>query len=93
MLEANGNVCANLELTGKILIYLYFNSLIKCTFFFLNQNFILQGLEVNPNDAWSTHSLNHVLEYGGRHKEGIQFLNSTLGTWDVSMPCVFKELI
>ncbi|XP_072015549.1 tetratricopeptide repeat protein 38-like [Amphiura filiformis] len=41
-----------------------------------------EGLDVNPYDAWSTHSLNHVMEYTGRHKEGIQFLNSTLGTWD-----------
>ena len=42
-----------------------------------------QGLEINKEDAWSTHSMAHVLEMMGRQKEGISFMSSTLKDWSV----------
>lgn len=44
---------------------------------------VLQGLELNPCDAWSTHSLAHVLEMMGRADEGVAFMSSTLQDWQV----------
>ncbi|KAJ8322004.1 hypothetical protein KUTeg_000475, partial [Tegillarca granosa] len=41
------------------------------------------GLDINPNDAWSTHSMAHVLEMGGRQKEGIDFLKGTENNWNI----------
>lgn len=43
----------------------------------------LKGLDINPNDAWSTHSMAHVLEMGGRQKEGIDFLKGTENNWNI----------
>ena len=43
----------------------------------------IQGLEINKEDAWSTHSMAHVLEMMGRQKEGISFLSSTVKDWSV----------
>ena len=42
-----------------------------------------KGLELNPRDAWSTHSLAHVLEMTGRPHEGISFLSTTVQDWAV----------
>ena len=42
-----------------------------------------QGLEINKEDAWSTHSMAHVLEMMGRQKEGISFMSSTVKDWSV----------
>ena len=46
---------------------------------------IVQGLEINAQDAWSTHSLAHVLEMTGRSKEGIQFMSTTVNDWAVRL--------
>lgn len=43
----------------------------------------LQGLERNPNDAWATHALAHVLEMQVRVADGIQFLASTENDWKI----------
>ncbi|KAK2173083.1 hypothetical protein NP493_898g00007 [Ridgeia piscesae] len=43
-----------------------------------------KGLEINRSDAWSTHSMAHVLEMQGRWKEGLTFLSSTVQDWE---PC------
>lgn len=43
-----------------------------------------KGLELNRQDAWSSHSLTHVLEMQGRFEEGITFLESTVKDWE---PC------
>ncbi|XP_013384664.1 tetratricopeptide repeat protein 38 isoform X2 [Lingula anatina] len=40
-----------------------------------------KGLDINPKDAWSTHSLAHVLEMMGRQDEGISFLSTTVRDW------------
>lgn len=40
-----------------------------------------QGLEINPKDAWSTHSVAHVMEMMGRQDEGINFLSGTESNW------------
>ena len=44
---------------------------------------IFQGLEINPVDAWSTHSMAHVLEMMGRQDEGIKFMSGTENDWAV----------
>jgi tetratricopeptide (TPR) repeat protein len=40
-----------------------------------------QALELNPNDAWATHALAHVLETACRPEEGIAFLKATREAW------------
>ncbi|XP_053382109.1 tetratricopeptide repeat protein 38-like isoform X1 [Mercenaria mercenaria] len=40
-----------------------------------------KGLEINPRDAWSTHSMAHVLEMMGRQDEGIKFMSGTENNW------------
>lgn len=40
-----------------------------------------KGLEINPRDAWSTHSVAHVLEMTGRQDEGIRFMSETERNW------------
>lgn len=40
-----------------------------------------KGLEINPKDAWSTHSMAHVLEMMGRQDEGIKFMSGTENNW------------
>ncbi|XP_041361295.1 tetratricopeptide repeat protein 38-like isoform X2 [Gigantopelta aegis] len=40
-----------------------------------------KGLEINPRDAWSTHTLCHVMEMTGRQDEGISFLTDTVKNW------------
>ncbi|XP_052252233.1 tetratricopeptide repeat protein 38-like isoform X2 [Dreissena polymorpha] len=40
-----------------------------------------KGLEMNPRDAWSTHSVAHVLEMMGRQDEGIAFMSATERDW------------
>ena len=49
-----------------------------------------QGLEMNKEDAWSTHSMAHVLEMTGRQKAGISFLSSTVQDWSVRRTCGFN---
>ncbi|XP_070533335.1 tetratricopeptide repeat protein 38-like [Ptychodera flava] len=39
------------------------------------------GLDLNKNDAWSTHSLAHVFEMMGRQDEGTSFMSSTKDNW------------
>jgi len=46
-------------------------------------SFDLKGLEVNPRDAWSTHSMAHVLEMMGRQPEGVKFMSGTERDWSV----------
>lgn len=43
-----------------------------------------KGLEINPTDAWSTHTMCHVMEMMGRQDEGIKFLDKTVTDWE---PC------
>ncbi|KAK7091233.1 hypothetical protein V1264_008945 [Littorina saxatilis] len=43
-----------------------------------------KGLEINPSDAWSTHTMCHVMEMTGRQDEGITFLDKTVNDWE---PC------
>ena len=43
----------------------------------------LKGLEINPNDIWSTHAIIHVNEYTSNYKEGIKFLVDTEKDWTV----------
>ncbi|XP_052762658.1 tetratricopeptide repeat protein 38-like [Mya arenaria] len=40
-----------------------------------------KGLELNPRDAWSTHSMAHVLEMMGRQDEGMKFMSGTEKDW------------
>lgn len=40
-----------------------------------------KGLEINPRDAWSTHSMAHVCEMMGRQDEGIKFMSDTESDW------------
>lgn len=40
-----------------------------------------KGLEINRCDAWSTHSMAHVLEMMGRQDEGIKFMSGTENDW------------
>jgi hypothetical protein len=44
---------------------------------------VLQGLELNPRDCWSTHARAHIFEMTGRPDEGIEFMNKTLDHWSV----------
>ncbi|XP_077990624.1 tetratricopeptide repeat protein 38-like [Glandiceps talaboti] len=39
------------------------------------------GLELNKRDAWSTHSMAHVLEMMGRQKDGLSFMSTTKEDW------------
>lgn len=41
-----------------------------------------KGLEINAQDAWSTHSLAHVYEMQGRSKEGLTFMSTTVNDWE-----------
>ncbi|PVD31803.1 hypothetical protein C0Q70_07221 [Pomacea canaliculata] len=41
-----------------------------------------KGLEINPGDAWSTHTICHVMEMMGRQDEGISFLDKTVKDWE-----------
>uniref|UniRef100_A0A914DY36 Tetratricopeptide repeat protein 38 n=1 Tax=Acrobeloides nanus TaxID=290746 RepID=A0A914DY36_9BILA len=43
-----------------------------------------KGLELQPKDCWSTHAVAHCMEMTGRFREGIQFMESTIGDWE---PC------
>ncbi|CAH1783936.1 unnamed protein product [Owenia fusiformis] len=43
-----------------------------------------KGLDINSRDAWSTHSMAHVLEMTGRHDDGVAFMSSTVNDWS---PC------
>ncbi|KAK7489432.1 hypothetical protein BaRGS_00019376 [Batillaria attramentaria] len=43
-----------------------------------------KGLEINASDAWSTHTMCHVMEMMGRQDEGITFLDKTVMDWE---PC------
>ncbi|XP_064630822.1 uncharacterized protein LOC135489407 [Lineus longissimus] len=40
-----------------------------------------KGLYINPYDAWSTHTLAHVMEMTGRTDEGIELMRSTEDNW------------
>ncbi|XP_041361213.1 tetratricopeptide repeat protein 38-like [Gigantopelta aegis] len=40
-----------------------------------------KALEINPRDAWATHSMCHVLETTGRQDDGIAFLTDTAKDW------------
>lgn len=40
-----------------------------------------QGLDINPLDGWSSHSLAHVYEMTGRHHEGLRFMADTEHQW------------
>ncbi|KAL8569065.1 hypothetical protein ACOMHN_020507 [Nucella lapillus] len=42
-----------------------------------------KALEINANDAWSTHTLSHVFEMTGQQKRGIAFLDSTADNWEM----------
>lgn len=42
-----------------------------------------RGLDFNRHDAWSTHAMAHVLEMGGRQKEGLTFMSSTENDWNI----------
>ena len=41
----------------------------------------LKGLELNREDAWSTHANAHVFEMTSRPDEGIAFLSKTVNDW------------
>ena len=49
----------------------------------IQHNFGVQGLAINPSDAWSTHTMCHVMEMMGRQDEGIIFLDKTVSDWEV----------
>ncbi|KAK3586633.1 hypothetical protein CHS0354_028490 [Potamilus streckersoni] len=40
-----------------------------------------KGLEINRHDAWSTHTVAHVMEMTGRQDEGIRFMSGTENDW------------
>jgi len=58
--------------------------LVESNFYNQAETTARKGLEINPNDAWSTHSLAHVLEMMGRADEGVTFMSSTMTDWE---PC------
>ncbi|KAL5013448.1 hypothetical protein ScPMuIL_007718 [Solemya velum] len=40
-----------------------------------------KSLEINPSDAWATHTMAHVMEMMGRQDEGISFMKGTVNDW------------
>ncbi|KAI8493727.1 Tetratricopeptide repeat protein 38 [Branchiostoma belcheri] len=65
--------------------YLYgFHSfgLVETNFYDQAEKAARKGLELNQKDAWSTHSMAHVLEMGGRQDEGIAFMSTTMTDWN-----------
>lgn len=48
-----------------------------------------KAIELNPNDAWATHAVAHVMEMQGRSQEGVQWLANTAVHWqeDNGMAC------
>lgn len=40
-----------------------------------------KGLELNKNDAWSTHALAHVYEMTGQQNKGIEMMQNTEADW------------
>ncbi|KAK3087550.1 hypothetical protein FSP39_007448, partial [Pinctada imbricata] len=55
----------------------------ECNQYALAEELARKGLELNKHDAWSTHSMAHVLEMGGRAPEGIKFMSSTENDWNI----------
>lgn len=40
-----------------------------------------RGLEINEKDPWSQHNLCHVLQYGCRYKEAVEFMEKSSSSW------------
>lgn len=40
-----------------------------------------RAVEINPADVWAIHSVSHVLEMQGRHREGTEWLKSSEKIW------------
>lgn len=40
-----------------------------------------RALELNPRDPWTVHAVTHVMEMQGRHRDGIEWLDSTATHW------------
>ncbi|XP_072051406.1 tetratricopeptide repeat protein 38-like [Amphiura filiformis] len=55
--------------------------LIETNFYDQAEKVAKKGLELNQKDAWSTHTICHVLEMEGRQMEGINFLKGTESDW------------
>ena len=45
------------------------------------EEFGRRALARNPNDAWATHALAHVMETAGRQEEGVAFLKNSRPNW------------
>jgi tetratricopeptide (TPR) repeat protein len=44
------------------------------------------ALQHSPEDLWAVHTVAHVLEMQGRHKDGIEWINYPLNAWDDRAP-------
>jgi len=47
----------------------------------LAEKFGREATEINPEDAWSVHSVAHVMEMQGRHAEGIEWVDDLEQHW------------
>ncbi|CAH1251951.1 TTC38 [Branchiostoma lanceolatum] len=56
--------------------------LVETNFYDQAEKAARKGLELNRRDAWSTHTMAHVLEMGGRQDEGIAFMSTTMMDWN-----------
>ncbi|XP_067666237.1 tetratricopeptide repeat protein 38-like isoform X2 [Haliotis asinina] len=63
------------------LVGMYSFGLEECSLYDQAERTAKQGLNLNPRDAWSTHTLCHVMEMTGRQDEGISFLTDTVANW------------
>ncbi|XP_071101465.1 tetratricopeptide repeat protein 38-like [Haliotis cracherodii] len=63
------------------LIGMYSFGLEECNLYDQAEKAAKKGLDLNPRDAWSTHTMCHVMEMTGRQDEGISFLTDTVKNW------------
>jgi tetratricopeptide (TPR) repeat protein len=44
------------------------------------------ALQYSPEDLWAVHTVAHVLEMQGRHKQGVEWIDYPLNAWDDRTP-------
>lgn len=60
---------------------MYAFGLEECNEFSKAEEIGRRAIELNPNDAWATHAVAHVMEMQGRSHEGVQWLANTAVHW------------